>query len=265
MSNYSFNTWINEYADFGLDMTKRPADFPEMKNQEDPLHPLNIEYVIKSLKGKSLGEKYTIPNDFFGELQWGEQDGAVRLTFSPLGGIRVVLRKLTHNFEGDPIWICKEVIMVKHLFDEHPDKLAFKIQESLTEMDYEGIDAPIADFKDLERLTIRLASDLRRKTTQKIFMYEGIRVVKENQKYIIHFGVTGMGVQAAGQKRLDQFAIQVEYSNKTGLIKIAGTELGDVINKHRWRYEPSEFVEYFSPAQKEEEINNSILSHFNCY
>lgn len=263
MKHYGFNTWL-EFADFGLDMSKRPTA-PEIANQDDPFVPINIEYIIKSLKDKVFGEKYSIPNDFFGELQWGQEDGAVRLSFSPLGGIRVVLRKLIHNLEGDPIWICKEVIEVKHFYDEHPDKLSFKIDETLANIDYEGMEAPTADFNNLERLVIRLASNLKRNTTQKIFMYEGIRVVKENHNYIIHFGVTGMGVQAKGQKRIDKFMIQVEYSKKTGLIKINGNELGDAIDKHRWIYDPSEFIEYFSPVQKEEEINNAILVHFNCY
>lgn len=263
MKHYGFNTWL-EFADFGLDMTKRPTT-PDIANQNDPLHPINVEYIIKSLKGKVFGEKYSVPNDFFGELQWGQEDGAVRLSFSPLGGVRVVLRKLTHNLEGDPTWICKKVIEVKHFYDEHPDKLSFKIDETLAEIDYEGIEAPSSDFKDLERLSIRLAGHLRRNTTQKIFIYEGIRVVKENYNYIVHFGVTGMGVQAKGQKRVDKFMIQVEYSKKTGLIKINGNELGDAIDKHRWIYEPSEFIEHFSPAQKEEEITNAILAHFNCF
>jgi hypothetical protein len=262
MKDYGFNTWINEYADFGLDLTKRPKD-PEVGEEE--LRPLSVEYIIKSLKGKVLGEKYVVPNDFFGELQWGQNDGAVRLSFSPFGSLIVALRKLTHNLEGDPTWICKKVIEVKHFFDKKPDSLSFKIDEALREIDNQGIDAPQNDFKGLERLVIRLASELRRKTTQKIFMYEGIRVVKENHNYIIHFGVTGMGVQARGQKRVDKFCIQCEYSNKTGLIKIAGGDLGDVIDKHRWIYDPSEFIEYFAPGQKEDEITEAILAHFNCY
>lgn len=264
MTNYSFNTWVNEYADFGLDVTKRPKD-PEMANQDYPLNPLNVEYVIKSLKGKSLGEKYSIPNDFFGELQWGDQDGAIRLGFSSGGGTVVMLKKLTHDLEGEPTWICKKVIEVKNLYDEHPDRLIFQIKESLTEIDQEGIDAPVPYYEKLERLVLRLASELRRNTTQKIFIYEGIRVVQENYKYIIHFGVTGMGVQRRGQKRLDQFAIHTEYSKKTGLIKITGTPLGDVLAQHRWIYDPSTFIEWFSPSQKEEEINKAILAHFNCY
>jgi hypothetical protein len=74
-----------------------------------------------------------------------------------------------------------------------------------------------------------------------------------------------MGVQSRGQKRVDQFSVQTEYSKKTGLIKIAGTELGDNIAQHRWIYSPSQFIEYFSPNQHGEVIDNAILVHFNCY
>ncbi|NIQ16415.1 MAG: hypothetical protein GTO02_19085 [Candidatus Dadabacteria bacterium] len=260
MRNYSFK----EYADFGLGIDKRPTE-PQPKNQDYPLQPLNIEYIINSLKNKMFGEKYAIPNNFFGELQWGYQDGAIRLSFGPYGGTRAVLRKLSHNLEGDPVWICKKVIEVKDFYDETPDKLTFKIDESLSEMDHEGIDAPNQGFKGLERLAIRLASHLRRHTTQKIFMYEGIRVVRENENYIIHFGVTGAGRQRRGQKRLDKFYVQTEYSNQTGVIKIAGTELGDKISQHRWILDPSEFVEYFVPGQPEDEINDAVLALLNCF
>ena len=182
-----------------------------------------------------------------------------------MGGVRVVLRKLIHDLQGDPRWVCKKVIEVKNMYDQYPDKLIFQLQESLTHIDSEGLDAANGDYQNLERLVLRMASELRRKTTQKIFIYEGIRVLKQDHNYIIHFGVTGMGRQRQDQKRLDQFAVQVEYSKKTGLIKIAGNELGDQISKHRWIYDPSEFIEYFSPHQKEEDINQAILTHFNCY
>lgn len=264
MNDYRFNTWINEYADFGLGPPKPPEE--EMPgNQDFPLMPLNVEYIVKSLRGKILGEKYIIPDNFFGELQWGQQDGAIRMSFSPLGGVRVILSKLSHTLEGDPVWICKKVIEVKNYFDDHPDKLSFEIAEQLNEIDNQDIDAPMAGYKGLERLVIQLASDIRRKTTQKIFIYEGIRVLKENECYIIHFGVTGMGVQARGQKRVDKFCIQCEYSDKTGIIKIAGQDLGDRIDKHRWIYDVSEFIDYFSPSQKIEEISDAIVVNFNCY
>ena len=261
---YSFTNWL-EYADFGLDPSKGKAA-PEIRDTEEPLNPLNVEYVINSLKSTKLGTKSPLQNAFFGEVQWGEQDGALRLIFSPLGGLRVVVRKLIHDLEGEPAWICKKVVEIKNYFDQHPDRLAYELHEELIGMDYEGgLEAPSRDYKDLERLAIRIGSELRSNTTQRIFMYQGIRVVQENYKYIVHFGVTGMGVQRAGQKRLDQFAVFVEYNKTSGLIKITGNELGDVIDKHRWIYDPSNFIEHFSPYQKEDEIKNAILAHFNSY
>lgn len=265
MNNYSFTTWINEYADFGLDMSRRPKGMEPEEDDDKPLTPLNVEYVIKFLKRRALGEKYAIPNDFFGELQWGNVDGAVQLHFSNFGGNRVVLRKLIHDLEGDPKWVCKKVMEVKNGYDLHPDKLIFEIQQNLEKIDGEGIDSPSRDYKDLQKFVIAMANEIRRKNTQKIFMYEGIRVVKEHYKYLVHWGVTGMGLQRRGQKRLDQFAIHCEYNEKSGLIKITGTPLGDKIDKHRWIYDPSNFIEYFSPYQKEEEIIGAVLTHFNCY
>jgi hypothetical protein len=260
----TFANWINEYADFGLGIENEKKD-PEPKNHEDPLMPLNVEYVTTALRKVILGEKYVIPNDYFSDVQWGDQDGALRATFTNFGGNRVVLRKLIHDLEGEPRWICKKVIEIKNFYDEVPDKLTFKIRESLEKLDYEGLDAPIPDFDEFQRMVITIASTLRRKTTQRIFMYEGIRVIKENEKYIIHFGVTGMGVQARGQRRVDQFAIHAEYHKKAGLIKISGEPLGDRIDKHRWIYDPSYFIEWFSPKQGEEEISRAMLHHFNCY
>jgi len=245
-------------------MSAKPKE-PNPENSDKPLMPLNVEYVINFLKRKPLGEKYTVPNDFFGNLQWGQEDGAVLLNFSTFGGNHVVMRKLIHDLDGDPKWVCKKVIEIKNLFDAHPDKLIFQIQENLEKIDREGLDSSASDYEDLQRLVLNIASELRRKTTQKIFIYEGIRVIKEHYKYLIHFGVTGMGVQRRGQKRLDQFAIHTEYSKQSGLIKITGTPLGDKIDKHRWIYDPSRFIEYFSPYQKEEEIIEAILIHFNCY
>jgi hypothetical protein len=264
MKSYKFKSWM-EYADFGLDITQTPAAKNPVELYDTPIDKLNVEYVIKSLKNHKFGEKSSKPNDFAGELQWGESDGALQLVFSPLGGVKAGLRKLIHDQEGNPTWICKKVVEVRHFFDTHPDSLSFLLQDSLNEMDQQGLDAPQQDWKGLERLVLNLASTLRRRTTQKIFIYEGIRMIKENEQYIIHFGCTGYGRQRAGQKRLDQFAIHCTYNQKAGTILITGTELGDKIDKYRWIYDPSNFMEYFVPTQHEDEICKAVLAMLNSY
>lgn len=264
MKEYKFKNWL-EFADFGLDITRTPKPKSPVEQYDTPIDKLNVNYIIKSLKNHKFGEKSSIPNDFFGELQWGHTDGALQLIFSPLGGIRATLRKLIHDQEGAPTWICKKVIEVRHFFDEHPDSLSFLLQDSLNEMDHQGLDAPMGDYNGLQRLVLNLASVLRRKTTQKVLVYEGIRMVKENIQYIIHFGCTGYGRQRAGQKRLDQFAIHCTYHPKEGTILITGTELGDTLDQYRWIYDPSTFMEYFVPTQHEDEITKAVLAMLNSY
>jgi hypothetical protein len=264
MHDYKFKNWL-EYADFGLDITKMPKKESPTEKYDTPIDRLNIGYVIKSLKDHKFGEKVSIVNDFFGELQWGRGDGALKLKFSPYGGVKASLSKLIHDQEGNPTWICKKVIEVNNLFDQHPDSLTFLLQDSLNEVDNEGLDAPSGSYDGFQRLVLNLASMLRRRTTQRIFIYEGIRMIKENEKYLIHFGITGYGRQRRGQKRLDQFAIHCTYDPKPGTILITGTELGDVIEKHRWIYDPSDFKEYFVPSQNEDEIIKAVLTMLNCY
>jgi hypothetical protein len=269
MMEKQFGKWLkkklNEYADFGFEQESQNDKKKGDPEGDLPLDPVNLNHITKLLTRKAYGVKFPIINNFFGEVQWGNSDGALQVKFSPLGGLNASIRKMIHTLKGEKVWICKKVVEIKHIFDEYPDKLHFALDEVLTETDNTGLDAPSADYKDLERLTVQLAATLRGKTTQRIFIYEGIRVLKEGERYIIHFGVTGMGRQRPGQKRLDQFAVDVGYNREDGIIKIAGNELGDKIDKYRWIYDPSNFIENFTPSQNIDEIKNAILVHFNCY
>lgn len=253
---------FKEYANFGFDNPNQTN--PEVNINDNPLHPVDLEYISKSLKYKMLGTKSTT-DKFFEELQWGEGDGALRLTFTPLGGTRAVLQKLIHNLEGTPTWICKKVVEIKNIYDEKPDNLTFLLHDLLMEMDTGNLDAASSDYQGLEHLTLKLAGNLRSRTTQRIFMFEGIRQVKEHEEYIIQFGVTGYGRQRKDQKRLDQFDVFTRYKKDEGTIKICGNELGSSIANYEWQYDVSEFSEYFTPSQKEEDIINAILVSFNCY
>lgn len=257
---------LTEYANFGFeDYRQKKKNSSSKPSDELPMQPLNVEYITNLLGKKSYGPKIPIVDNYFGEVQWGISDGALQAKFSPLAGLNVSIRKMIHNLKGERVWICKKVVEIKNNYDEHPDKLHFLLDEVLKETDMMGLDMPDSNYKGLEKLIVQMAATLRRKTTQDIFMYEGIRVLEDDYKYLIHFGVTGEGRQRRGQKRLDQYAIHVTYNKDEGLIKITGTELGDKIDKYRWKYDPSTFIEYFSPYQKAEEIMDAILVHFNCY
>lgn len=257
-----FSNWLKEWADFGLDNNSK--DSPLEHPSEDPILRLNVEYVIRDLKRHNLGI-HEAKEGFYGECQWGTEPGAIKVNFGPYGGLRATIRKLTTDADGDKMWVCKEVIMVKNYFDHNPDALIAKLHERLENYDQQNIDSPKKDWNKLEDFVLKLAPYLKNNTTQKPLFFEGIRRIKQNEHYIIHFGCKGAGVQRQDQKRLDQFQIEVTYDKKGGFIKVVGQELGDRIRSHRWSVDPSEFIEYFMPSQPEKEIMECVLVHLNSY
>ena len=266
MSKYKFKSWlekrIDEIADFGLDQTRIFKDIPD---DNQPIKDLNVEYVTKLLRRKGLGVKTAIEYGFVGEVQWGEGVGAIKVVFSPYRGLTVSIRKLVPSLMGENIWICKSVFPVYNIYDHTPDSLIEDLRDVVKETDENGIDSPTNSYEELENLTFKIAQKLKSETTQKILTYHGIRLIKENEKYIISFNCSGMGRQRQDQKRLDQFQVHVTYHKNEGYIKITGDELGDKIGKHSWQYDPSQFDEIFVPTQPREEIAEAVLQLFNSY
>lgn len=257
-----FKEWLAEWADFGLDVV--PQKNLERMDDEKPVSPLNVEYVCEQISKFKLGIKEAT-EPFFGEIEWGEGPGSIQLCFSSSRGAYAVIRRHTKNTLGESVWVCKKVVEIRNFYDRHEDSLAQNLIKMLEEVDNGQIESPVADFTGLERLVLYIADKLKTKTSQRIFLPEGIRRIVTNEHYIIQFGVTGMGVQRAGQKRLDQLHIEVNYNKSLGLIKISCNEVGDRLRSHRWIIDPSQFIEYYSPAQPKEEIAGSLLSLLNSY
>lgn len=266
MNKYSFKDWLSnklyEYADFGFDLQNK--DVPKNLEDENPEVRLNIEYVCDQLSRTNLGIKEAL-DTYFGEVQWGNNIGAVKVVFGPYGGLRAAIKKLCVDLKGEEKWVCKKVVEVKEKYDRNADSLIQNILKIAEIVDRQQIDAPDANFKQLENLVLHMASVLRRTNKQKILIYEGIKKIKENEHYIIHFGCTGMGVQRQDQKRLDQFQVVVRYFPQEGYISVNGQELGDKIKSHKWIVEPAEFTEFYMPHQPKDEIIETILIHLNSY
>jgi len=251
MDKYKFKTYC-EFADFGFrhDQTQAP------KNDPDPgvFKPLDVEYITKSLlRLKSTTKKQ---ERFAGELLYGEGVGSVRLQFTPFGGLKAIIRKLTKDLHGESVWICKRVVEIRHLFDDHPDKLTHELDKVINEVAGEGIDSPSNTFEETERLVLHMASKLRTARGD-LFFYEGIRRTKENADYTIHFGLHGMGVQRRGQKRVDEFCVRVVYRQDKGYIQIIGQEVDGPLGRHDWRIDQAQWNEIFMPSQPMEEIIES--------
>lgn len=256
-----FAQWFNEWADFGFEQKKSLA---KSKEDDGPMKSLDLEYVTESLSKHNLGIKSS-KSQFSTEVIWGHGPGAIKLDFSPPGGIRAIIYKNIKNLQGESTWICKRVLEVNDKYFGKPDNLIADILKLLAEVDKEKIEAPKKEFKDLEHLVTDMAGELKRSTTQKVLIFEGIRRLIDEKHYIIHMGCTGMGVQRQDQKRLDQFQIDVRFLPEDGLIRVVGQEIGGPKNFHAWQTDPSEFIEWYSPVQPDKEIISSIVSMINCY
>ncbi len=266
MTKYKFKSWlenrIDEIADFGLDQTRVFKDIPD---DNEPIKDLNVEYITKLLKRRNLGVKIPVQDGFVGEVQWGEDAGAIKAVFSPYRGLTVSIRKLVPSLIGENLWVCKRVFPVYNIYDHAPDSLIEELTDVIKETDENGINSPSNTYEDLESLAFKIAQKLKTESTQKVLQYHGIRLIKENEKYIISFNCTGMGRQRQDQKRLDQFQVHMTYHKSEGFLRITGDELGDKIGQHRWQYDPSQFDEVFVPTQPTEEIAEAILQLFNSY
>jgi hypothetical protein len=53
---------------------------------------------------------------------------------------------------------------------------------------------------------------------------------------------------------LEQFYIDMSYNQKTGMIRSMGVGVQSPTRQHTWTIQPSEWDEYFSNTQPEEEI-----------
>lgn len=261
MEKLNFTAWLAEVADFGFDHTRPPIN---RNSGNDPVYPFRLQYIIEQLRKHKVGKKHA-HEGFLTDAHWGDGFGAVRVNFTPAGGLRASIQRSSIDSQGKSVWICKRVVEINQYLLKFPDALISEIIDAAREIDREDIEVGVTNFKNLEHLTTRLSNYLDRKMTQTIFIYEGIREVKADREYIIHWGVTGMGVQRQDQQRLDQYQVVVKYDEETGLIKIASLEVGGPIQGHRWQVDPCDFLEFFSPSQPISEICDSVLVHVNSY
>jgi hypothetical protein len=260
MEKLRFRQWL-EFANFGFDRPKPPYD-PNSGNK--PVYELQLDYVNRQLRKSSIGNKMANETMNSGVF-WGDGFGAIRVNFTPYGGVRCSIQRQSVDAKGESVWICKKVIDINDYYCKYPDALVVKILDEAKEVDRGDVEVGVTDFTSLEALTKRVGSYIERKMSQRIFQYEGILETKPDREYIVHWGVTGMGVQRRDQHRVDQYQIIIRYEESTGMITIGSVEVDSPIKSHNWQLEPCSFFEFFSPSQSVQEICDSILVHVDNY
>jgi hypothetical protein len=200
-----------------------------------------------------------------------QRPGALMATLTPSGSIRINLRKLAVDLEGNHTWALKKVFALADKIDQKErgylaeTGLAYMYHGELEKLDSSSIDAPKNDFKNMETLALKVASVARRNCPE-VMHYQGIRK-HENNHYQIYFQYRGhgQGGDTPRQSTLEQFDINLVYYPSRGVIRCMGGEIQSPKKGHRWKLMPSEWDEYFMPSQPMEEITNAVVTTFLTY
>ena len=261
----TFKKWLLKEDIFGFDklLINQPKKTEE---EESPIVPINIELVMEPLLKMPLNDK--LPNlKFINQIQWGEHNGAIRMVISPLGSFKSIIRGMQTDLEGNESWICKKIIPYKDIMAadiQDDENLANKLFEEIEEI--KQLESAIGNYSNLENLVVNLTKRCQNPNViPKIFIFKGVREVKHNENYVIYFECKGQGAETPGSGRLEQFCIDMSYNRKTGLIRSYGHDVQSKMKGHSWTPQPSEWDEYFSPAQSVREITDCICSALSTY
>lgn len=260
----TFKNWLLREDIFGFE--KLITNEPKKTEEEYPIVPIKINLVMDSLLKMPLND--TLPKlKFINQIQWGEHNGAIRMVISPLGSFKSIIRGKQTNLEGNESWICKRIIPYKDIMMakiQDDENLAYKLFEEIEEI--KQLESAIGNYSNLENLVIQLSNKCQNENVlPKLFIFRGIKEIKHNENYIIYFECKGQGVETPGSGRLEIFSIDMSYDPKTGLIRSYGHDVQSRTKGHSWTPQPSEWDEYFSPAQSSKEIIDCICAALSTY
>jgi hypothetical protein len=265
----SFKNWllIESKDIFGFEKPKN-NQVDTYKKEENPIIPISIELMMDQLLKFNLNEQKPF-SKFINHVQWGKHNGATQMVVSPLGSFKSIIRRLQTDLEGNDVWICKNILPYKDVMEANlriDDNLAYLLFEKIEQANEKQLESAIGDYVNLENITLKLMQQCQKpEYLPKLFIFKGAKEIKANEHYIIYFEIKGHGVEAPGANRVEMFAINMSYNPKSGIIRSTGNEIQSPIKGHKWIPVPSEWDEYFSPAQPNEEIINSICGALRTY
>lgn len=262
MSYKNFETWaIQEGKDiFGFE---RNAEIPQItKTSEEPQQAIETDLIMTRLSKYTLGSKMPM-REWQNEVQWGVENGAIKIYLSPLGSLGAYFKRRGFNLLGQETWFCKEVYPFRHLKENAADTLPEELFEIAKRIDLTNPESANGNFEELESLVYALGSEVRRKAPE-IFVFEGIRKVSDFN-YLIYMSLRGQGVEAPQHARVEEFVINVSYNKSKGILKCFGHDVQSQTKQHTWTLQPSEWEFYFAPTQERDEMIRATINALSIY
>ena len=267
-----FVEWAGKSPDVVFGFDKGIPLKKQIRYTEEPLEPLQVETTLDEILnlGK-IGTRVPV-KDFGSTVTYGDpnQIGSLKIKFSPLGSCRATIMRLINDLEGEPTWITRYSVPVindyEHLTIEDiavEKMLAVRIYELASYLDKTAIETPKAKYEKLEELVIMIASNMKLKHPQ-VMNFQG--VMKENENtYIIYFSYNGYGIEAPGQRKINQFNVYIEFVKHKGLIRSWGAEYSAPHLLYNYEPQSPEWDEYFSTDQNKNEIVTILENIFKTY
>lgn len=265
----TFRQWILSEGKDIFGFAKNQVDKEQNKEEYDgPIIPIKADFLIEYMMRNKINgiEPFS---DYPDQIQWGVEPGAVRMVISPLGSFKSIIRKLQTNLIGESVWACKMIMPYRDIMHSNfafDESFSDKIFEKITQVYAENINAPNSEYRGLESLSVKTYKKcLNGDFLPKLFIPMGIRMLKKDERYIIHFECRGHGVEAPGSGRIEAFMIEMSYNPATGMVRSFGHEVQSPTRGHTWHPQPSEWDELYSPSQPDDEIISSIANALSTY
>jgi len=245
-----FKNWL-EYADYGFEKKQAGDNVDLTINREAPVHRFDVEELFTYLAMRKLGP-HKPKARFVNEMVWGEDAGATRVRLN--GDLQLYLDKKGVDLEGNVRWLTHKTLQInRDGYGGYEDMVANEVFEHIENIYYQPIDVPCGEFKELERLVIRLAEKME-KVAPEIFIFENITKMDDN-RYLVSFSFRGAGVGAPDQLKCNQNITEVIYNPSTGTIRIFNSNLesrtGGGVS---WSLGPVDHDFCFFPSQDQNEI-----------
>lgn len=267
MKKLDFKNWmcLESLADFGFNNDNEPTQ--EEKDQKaigdsKPIDTFDIEFMMEYLSNQVIGgKKGKMP--FVNEVHWGEGAGSLRVWSGT--SLCINIDRMGHDLTGCPKWGTKKYFQINRSgYGGHEPAVAQEIVEQLKLLDQKPLDSPSSNYQELESLVSAISEQLRQ-SSRNIFLYEGVKKKNDNE-YIIRFGVRGHGIEAQDQQKVEENHTTVTYDKKTGMIRLINTNIESAVGGgSKWEIMPSDTDWYFFPTQPKNEIVEAIATAMRWY
>ena len=236
--------------------------FPiKRKDSEKPIKYFDTEQMIESLSRVQIGQ--LLPEvKYANEIHWGQGTGAIRVWTGTKGGI--MIERLGYDLTGKPLWITKRRFQINQSgVGGFEDTISEEVLDEVQKVHEAALDSPKNDYDSMDHLVLRMASVLKRTFVEQLF-YAGIRKLTDDN-FIIRFQARASGLQAPGQRRIEENHTQMYYNKQAGYIKCTNYNVESSLGEHKWKIAPSHIEWFFFPTQNEDEIVQAVANYSHWF